>query len=98
MSIDYNTYRAKIGDKIVVTRDGRTNLMVVHHISPPMSMGRRESAGPSIGAWIRPGGYGLFFDYHTEGVDVRALGEDECEEFAADGSCIHSDCMGKAGM
>lgn len=91
MGINITTERVKVGDKLVVTRDGRTNLMTVHHISPAGSMGRRESAGPSIGAWIRPGGYGLFFDYSTTGVQVRALGPEECEEFVADGSCIHSD-------
>ena len=98
MAINVNIYRVEVGDKLVVTRDGRTNLMVVHTISPAMSAGRRESSGPRIHAWIRPGGYGIAFDYSTQGVDVRALGEDECESFVADGTCIHSDCTGKAGM
>lgn len=80
-----------IGAKLAVTRDGRTNLMSVWSISPAGSMGRRESAGPYIQAWIRPGGYGLGFDYSTTGVQIRALTEQDCEEFIADGSCIHSD-------
>lgn len=91
MGINLTTERVKVGDKLVVTRDGRTNLMTVHHVSVPGSMGRRESAGPYISAWIRPGGYGMGFDYSTTGLQVRALGPEECEEFVADGSCIHSD-------
>jgi hypothetical protein len=91
MSIDYNTHRAQIGDKLAVTKDGRTNLMVVHSIMAPGWGGVRESAGPHVMAWIRPGGYGVGFDYSTTGLDVRALTEDDCEEFIADGSCIHSD-------
>lgn len=91
MGINVTTERLKIGDKLVVTRDGRTNLMEVWHISPPMSGGRRESAGPMIHAHIRPGGWGVTFDYSTHIVQVRALGPEECEEFVADGSCIHSD-------
>ena len=71
MGIDVNIYKLKVGDKVVVTERGQTHTMTVHHISPAGSMGRRESAGPSIGAWIRPGGYGLFFDYSTTGVDVQ---------------------------
>ena len=91
MGINVTTERLKIGDKLVVTRDGRTNLMTVHTILPKGWGGVRESAGPHILAWIRPGGYGVGFDYSTTGLEVRALGPEECEEFVADGSCIHSD-------
>lgn len=90
MGINLTTERVKVGDKLVVTRDGRTNLMTVWHVDPPGTGMRRESAGPLVHAWIRLGGYGLAFDYSTQGVQVRALGEEECEEFVADGSCIHS--------
>lgn len=91
MGINLTTERLKIGDKLVVTRDGRTNLMTVWHISPAGSGMTRESAGPHIHAQIRPGGFGVTFDYSTTGLTVRQLGEEECEEFVADGSCIHSD-------
>jgi hypothetical protein len=91
MGINLTTERVKVGDKLVVTRDGRTNLMEVYSIDPAGSMGRREPAGPRIGAWIRPGGYSVTFDYSTAGLAVRLLGPEECEEFVADGSCIHSD-------
>lgn len=91
MGIDVNTHRVKVGDKLVVTRDGRTNLMTVWLISPGGEAGRAERHGRRIHAQIRPGGYGVAFDYSTTGLDVRALGEEECEQFVADGSCIHSD-------
>ena len=91
MSIDVNTSRVKVGDKLVVTRDGRTNLMEVWSISAAGTGARAERHGPMIHAWIRPGGYGVAFDYSTIGYDIRVLGEGECEQFVADGSCIHSD-------
>lgn len=91
----------KLRDKLVVTRDGQEHIMEVYSLTAPGDMGRRFSAGPRVGAWIRPGGYSVNFDYETlkSGThQVRALTDEDCEEFIADGSCIHSDCMGKAGM
>jgi hypothetical protein len=86
-----NLESLKLGDKLVVTRDGRTSIMTVWHISPPMSGGRRESAGPMIHAQIRPGGWGVTIDYSTFSIQARRLTDDDCEEFIVDGSCIHSD-------
>lgn len=81
----------RVGDKLAVTRDGRTNLMTIWSISPAGSGMRAHRHGPRVHAHIRPGGYGVDFDYSTTGLSVRALGPDDCEEFIADGSCIHSD-------
>jgi hypothetical protein len=59
----YNTHRARVGDIISVTVDGRDYQMTVWHISPPGTGATRYSAGPHIHAQIRPGGYGITFDY-----------------------------------
>lgn len=68
--IRVNTYALKVGDKVAVTTNGQTHIMTVHYISPAGSMGRAERHGPHIQAWIRPGGYGVGFDYSTTTVDV----------------------------
>lgn len=67
----YNTYRARVGDVISVTRDGRTSQMVVWRIDAPGTAGTSYAAGPHVAAWIRPGGYGVTLDaatVHTYGV------------------------------
>jgi hypothetical protein len=58
----YNTYRARVGDVISVTRDGRTSQMVVWRIDAPGTAGTSYAAGPHVAAWIRPGGYGVTLD------------------------------------
>lgn len=58
----YNTYRARVGDIISVTRDGRTYDMTVWRIEPPGTAATRYAAGPHVFAWIRPGGYGVTLD------------------------------------
>ena len=58
----YNVYSAKIGDRITVTRDGRTHDMTVWTVTAAGSGGRAYGAGPRVHAWIRPGGYGDVFD------------------------------------
>lgn len=59
-----NNRTAKPGDQF--TLEGR--LLTVHTVSPAGSGGRSFAAGPSIGAWIRPGGYGVTIDESTPGV------------------------------
>ena len=63
-----SVHTLEVGDRIAVTRDGRTYEMTVHTITPAMSAGRAVSAGPSVMAWIRPGGYGVTIDAHTSGM------------------------------
>lgn len=68
-----SVYTLTVGDEIDVTRDGRTSRMTVWAIVPAMSAGRAISAGPSVMAHTRPGGYGVTIDDHTRGLDwVRA--------------------------
>lgn len=63
----YNTHRARVGDIISVTVDGRDYQMTVWRIEPAGTAGTRYSDGPHIAAWIRPGGYGINFDYSNIG-------------------------------
>ena len=58
----FNTHRAKIGDKIVITRDGHDIQMTVSNIFPAGSGGTSFAAGPHISAHIRPGGYSVSID------------------------------------
>lgn len=98
--MDLNTYSLRIGDKLVVERDGQEHVMEVYMIHAPGTWGTSHAAGPHINAWIRPGGYAVGFDrtHLASGVvKVRRLTVDDCEEFIVNGSCIHSGCMGKAG-
>lgn len=69
--IDVNIYALKIGDKVEVTRDGQSHVMEVYMIHAPGTWGTSHAAGPHICAWIRPGGYGVTFDYSTTGIDVK---------------------------
>lgn len=62
---DVSLEKLKVGDPIRVTIDGRVYDMVVWRKEPPMSAGRRESAGPYIMAHIAPGRFGVGFDYST---------------------------------
>ena len=60
-----NNRTAARGDKF--TLDGKT--FTVHTVSLPGSGGRSFAAGPIIGAWLRPGGYGVTIDESTTGVE-----------------------------
>lgn len=51
-----------IGDKVILTKDGRDVTLTVWKITAPGSAGTRYSAGPHIYAHIRPGGFGITFD------------------------------------
>ena len=62
---DVNLYDLKVGDKLLITQDGKPYEMTVSNILPPMSGGRAQQAGPWIMTHIRPGGYGVGFDYTT---------------------------------
>lgn len=57
--------KLKVGDKLTIHVDAKPYTMTVWHIEPKGSAGRRESAGPWIMAHIRPGGFGVGFDYTT---------------------------------
>ncbi|ALY10629.1 hypothetical protein FDH86_gp094 [Arthrobacter phage Tank] len=98
--MDLNTYSLRIGDKLIVERDGQEHVMEVYMIHPPGTWGTSHAAGPHINCWIRPGGYAVGFDYtHLSSgvVKARRLTEDDCAELIENGSCIHSDCMRRAG-
>lgn len=58
----YNVHRARVGDIISVTRDGRVYDMTVWRIDAPGTAGTSYAAGPHVMAWIRPGGYGVTLD------------------------------------
>lgn len=59
----YDNFTAKVGDVILVAREGQEPLeMQVWHISPPGAAGRSYTAGPVVHAHVRPGGYGFSFD------------------------------------
>lgn len=60
-----NNRTAKIGDQFKLN----DQLFTVHTVSPAGSGGRSFAAGPSIGAWLRPGGYGVTIDESTKGVE-----------------------------
>lgn len=93
-NINVNTYNLKPGDKLVVIDDrGTERVMEVAWVDSPGSTGRAASAGPRIGAHIRPGGYSISFDYTTPAsiLTVRRLTAEDCEAFIADGTCIHSE-------
>lgn len=62
---DVNLHALKVGDKLMITQDTKAYEMIVWRIEPPMSSGRRESAGPWIMCHTRLGGYGVGFDYET---------------------------------
>lgn len=55
----------KVGDPVIVYRDGHGSKMIVRSIDPPGSAMRAVSAGPWINAHIRPGGYAVGFDLGT---------------------------------
>lgn len=61
----FNTYSAKIGDRIFYTRDGIITGMTIWCVYPAGSCGRANSAGPVIAAHTRPGGFGIVFDTHS---------------------------------
>lgn len=65
MSTTPNNRTARAGDTF--TLEGST--FTVHTVSPAGSGGRSFAAGPIIGAWIRPGGYGVTIDEGTQGVE-----------------------------
>lgn len=64
--------RIQVGDKLRITLDGKTYDMVVWRTERAGSAGRRHSAGPYIMAHIRPGGFGVGFDYDTRMKVERA--------------------------
>lgn len=62
----FNTYAARVGDTVTITRDGKDIDMTVSHITPAGVGGSSFARGPSIGAHIRPGGYGISFDAQSK--------------------------------
>jgi len=56
------TEQIKVGDKLHIVADGREHIMVVFNIYPPGEGGKSFASGPTIHAWIEPGGYGKAFD------------------------------------
>lgn len=68
----YNVHAARVGDRVTLDRPGHEPLaLIVHTVSAPGTGGRAYYAGPSVSAWIRPGGYGVTFDatsYHAPHV------------------------------
>jgi hypothetical protein len=61
----FNIHSVKPGDILDITRDGHTSRMTVSRVEPAGSSGRAYSAGPSVSAAIRPGGYATTFDSGT---------------------------------
>ena len=61
----FDIYTVKPGDVLEITRDGSTSRMTVSRVEPAGSSGRAYSAGPSVSAAIRPGGYATTFDAGT---------------------------------
>lgn len=66
MARRYDVFAAQVGDRITVASGsgGRTE-MTVWQLVPALSAGRSVSAGPTVMAHIRPGGYGVSFDAQT---------------------------------
>lgn len=68
MSTDtYNVYRARVGDLVSVTVDGRAYEMTVWRIDPPGTAATSYAAGPHIAAWLGAGRYGVNFDASSVG-------------------------------
>lgn len=57
-----NTRASKVGDKLVITQDGKDLEMTVARIDPPGTFGTSYADGPHIAAHIRPGGYAVNLD------------------------------------
>lgn len=73
MAVDTETL--KVGDKLILTEDGRTTQLVVWAIQPPGTGATSYASGPHIMAHIRPGGYGITFDrdsYHYPNIERSA--------------------------
>lgn len=60
--MDFDTYTAKVDDKIVVHRDGKDTIMTIWHIGDAGEAGTSRAGGPRIFAHTRPGGFGMSFD------------------------------------
>jgi len=69
-----NLYALKVGDEIIVgTRGSTPSVMTVYRIDPPGTYATSHTDGPHINAHIRPGGYGLSFDYsHLRSGSIAA--------------------------
>lgn len=67
----YDTFSAKIGDRVVWCEGEYQTHFTVWLVEPAGAAGRSYSAGPVVHAHTRPGGYGLTFDalsYRGDGV------------------------------
>ena len=61
--VGVDVWKAKVGDR--VRQLDSPHVLTVWRIDPPGSAGRAHRHGPSVNAWIRPGGYGVAFDAET---------------------------------
>lgn len=61
----FDTHTAKVGERIIHTRDSRVTLMVIWQIVPAGEAGQARAAGPRIFAHTRPGGFGISFDAYS---------------------------------
>lgn len=59
---NFDTYTAKVGERIVIHRDGQDTTMTIWHISEPGLQGITRADGPRIFAHTKPGGFGMSFD------------------------------------
>lgn len=53
----FDVFTAKVGERIIHTRDGRRTPMTIWRI-----VGPQRATGPRIYAHTRPGGFGISFD------------------------------------
>jgi hypothetical protein len=97
-----NTAAFRVGDDVVIVRNGQRRLMTIYRIDPPGTQGREIKDGPRVfchgtGSTVRQdNGFEVrpraAFDYHTLELDLlRVEPPTTCQAFLDDGSCIHSD-------
>lgn len=61
----FDTYAAKVGERIIHTRDHMETTMVIWLIREAGADGTSRAAGPRIFAHTRPGGFGVSFDAYS---------------------------------
>lgn len=66
-----STCTLAIGDRIIVTTDGKEHLMTVTWVAPPGSFGRSYRAGCRVTASLGPGRWSVDFDEHSTHVTWR---------------------------
>lgn len=89
-----NTNAFRVGDDVVIVRNGQRRLMTIYRIDPPGTQGREPEHGVRIFCHSTGGDAGrkAAFDYHTLELDlIRVERPTTCQAFLDDGSCIHSD-------